>query len=129
MEVFGYTPIRGIYENTEAGISVQEAQENATGLLVVLKLIRCRDVIDINVILEEAMTQKGLDHPCICKVLKAGIFSSGVFIVLEKLEKDLAKELKERGPEHRFYSEWEILEFLKQITGALAYAQEKVSHI
>lgn len=117
-----------IYTNPTAGVEVIEATEvappNAT---VVIKKITSNDLFSLNNVLDEAFTQHGLAHPSICRIIQVGLMRGGVFIVLEKMQSDLAKFIKERGVSQQAFTEEEVWHFLRQMVAVLAFAQEKVS--
>ena len=119
---------RIIYPNPAAGVEVIEATEvappNAT---VVIKKITSNDLFILNNVLKEAFTQHGLAHPSICRIIEVGLMNSGVFIVLEKMQSDLAKFIKDRAASQTPFTEEEVWQFLRQLVAVLAFAQEKVS--
>lgn len=128
IEMEKYRMVRTIYTNPAAGVEVIEATEVAPpNSLVVIKKITSTDLFILNNVLEEAFTQHGLSHPSICKIIQVGLMQSGVFIVLEKLQSDLAKFIKDRAAAQTRFTEEEVWQFLKQMVEVLAFAQEKVS--
>ena len=122
-----YRVTRTIYTNPSAGVEVYEATEiPPPNTPVVIKKITSGDIGTLNGVLDEAFTQHSLTHSAICRILQVGLTNGGVFIVLEKLQSDLAKFIKDRASSQMKFTEEEVWSFLRQLVEVLAYAQEKV---
>lgn len=118
---------RTIYTNPTAGVEVYEATEiPPPNTPVVIKRIISENLATLNGVLEEAFTQHSLNHPSICRIIQVGLVRSGVFIVLEKLQSDLAQFIKDRAISQVKFTEEEVWSFIRQLVEVLAFAQEKV---
>ena len=126
MDSFGYSTRRVLYTNPLQGVDVSIATELATNREVVLKRIATKEYSKMNDILHEAMTQRCLDHPNICKVYRVGVYPDGVFIVLEKLESDVVKVIRSQMATGVLFPEDTVWRFLREVVAALAFAQGKV---
>lgn len=122
-----YSIVRVVYSNDAAGVEVLDAVEvRPPQTQVIIKRISSVETKVLNEVLEEAFTQHGLIHPAVCKILKVGLHSRGVFIVLEKLVCDLARLIKDKLISQTVFSEDEVMSFLRQMVDVLAFAQDKV---
>jgi len=80
-----------------------------------------------NGLMQELTIQMKLEEcKYVCKCYGYYTDDRRVYIVMEHLEKDLEKDVQERTPGMRKYTEKELLEYLRQVAFALQYAKRKV---
>jgi serine/threonine protein kinase len=80
-----------------------------------------------NGLMQELTIQMKLEEcPYVCKCYGYYTDNHRVCIVMEFLEKDLEKDVLERTPGMRKYTEMELLEYLREVVFALQYAKRKV---
>ena len=109
--------------HSNGNVSVWEASYR--GQPVVLKCMSWGDNYNLhNAFLEEALAQHQLNHPHICKMLGLRVCELGLVIVLERMQSDLTVYLASQQTPLDEANLWLLL---KQIAGALAYAQTHVS--
>ena len=121
LERLGFEVQRSL--QSRGDVSVWEASYR--GQPVVLKCMRWGNNYNLhNAFLEEALAQHQLSHPHICKMLGLRVCDLGLVIVLEHMQSDLKVYLASQQTPLDEANLWLLL---KQITGALAYAQTQVS--
>jgi len=94
---------------------------------VIVKEIAYEEISTANQALREAMVQKRLEHPNVCKLYDCYLQREGeeikVVMVMERLESDLKAAIDCRKREGRLWKELELLQICKEMVSALAYAE------
>lgn len=96
---------------------------------IIAKIFKLESFEESSRVLRELFLQAKFTHTHVCRLLdvyfaeKSGL---ELILCLEKLEKDLAKEIEERSKSRQSYSEGELWEFLQITTEVLCAAQNKV---
>ena len=124
-----------IYAATSSGVEVFTGTLLGSDLPVAIKETQQATLEDANSAIQEAMTQRGLNHSGICKVYHCFVEqnSDGVtlktVLLVELMDSDLAKEAERRAGIGEMWSEGELMGCVRTAVGALSYAQQMgVSH-
>jgi serine/threonine protein kinase len=124
-----------IYSATSSGVEVFTGTLLGSNLPVAIKETQQATLDDANSAIQEAMTQRGLNHPGICKVYHCFVEqnSDGVtlktVLLVELMDSDLAKEAERRAGIGDMWSEGELMACVRTAVAALSYAQQMgVSH-
>ena len=133
MSLLAYYQFELIYQNPGADVSVYRAYNQATHTPVVIKQLRCTSLSQANAAISESLTQARLSHPHICQVYECFLKEEGsgyvAVLVVEMMESDLFKEITRRAEQQQYWSEREVVEHLRDMAGALAYAEKQgVAH-
>lgn len=130
VNVNAYKKSQVLYEETAKipQISVQEGQSLLLSRRLVVKLYNCCDEISMNNCIKEALLQIHVESRFACKLLdfciKKGEKSKWeVGLIMERLEKDLGADIRERALQNSFYTEEELVQILLDISDALMYAK------
>lgn len=133
MSLLAYHQFELIYQNPGADVSVYRAYNQATHNPVVIKQLRCTSLSQANAAIAESLTQARLSHPHICQVYECFLQEEGsgyvAVLVVEMMESDLFKEITKRAEQQQYWNEREVVEHLRDMAGALAYAETQgVAH-
>lgn len=93
---------------------------------VIVKEIAFQDITAANQALHEAMVQKRLEHPNVCKLYDCYLQRDDrikVVLVMERLQSDLKTAIVGRKREGKLWEEGELVLFCREMVAALAYAQ------
>ena len=123
-----------LYTNPSAGVTIYAATHLPSSTEVVIKEQLQADLEGANLVIKEAMVQARLVHRYICRVFDCFLApgESGrlkAIIVVEKLTGDLGGEISRRKERGEYWSEREVLVYLKMLCEACSFAQtNNVAH-
>ena len=126
----GYRLGQLLYHSSSTAVSVYEAL-SPQGEPVIVKTYEKESPEEANEQVTEALLQMRVEHPNTCRLLDLQLTTlSGrslrVHLILERLERDLKKDILMRNSEQRPYTEGDLLSMVQQIGSALVYAKNKV---
>ncbi len=126
----GYRLGQLLYHSSSTAVSVYEAL-SPQGEPVIVKTYEKASPEEANEQVTEALLQMRVEHPNTCRLLDLQLTTlSGrslrVHLILERLERDLKKDILMRNSEQRPYTEEDLLAMVQQIGSALVYAKNKV---
>ena len=119
-----------IYTAPKTNLIVTKSYAPYLNSTVIVKVYSHIPVISSSKMFLEAQYQMRFNHMHICKVLD--VVSEGekgdqtLRIVLEQLEKDVKKEVEERGLEGKRYEERDLLRFVIEVSAGLLYIHSQV---
>ena len=121
---------RLLFHSSSTDVSVHEGT-SPLGVPVIIKTYECMCPEEASEQLFEAMMQVRVEHPNTCRLLDLKMTTiSGralkVHLVMERLDRDLRKEIRVRASEKRYFAEGEVLTLVHHIASGLAYAKSKV---
>ena len=117
------------FMNCNTPVKMYRARSKALGREVIIKRYECENITVVQRRVLEAFVQIRVEHPHSCRLIEPIVELVGskhfVSLVMEKLNSDVGKEIKERQNSNRPFSEEELRKFLDQIGQALAFAHAK----
>lgn len=129
----GYRLGKLLYHSSSTAVSVYEAI-SPLGEPVIVKTYEKASPEDANEQVTEALLQMRVEHPNTCRLLDLQLVSLPgravrVNLILERLERDLRKDILMRQSDQRPYTDGDLLAIIQQVGSALAYAKTKVKSI
>lgn len=125
-----FTDYEVIYTAPKTHLKVIKSYAHYLNSTVIVKVYSHIPVVSSSKMFFEAQYQMQFNHVNICKVLD--VISEGevgdqtLRIVLEQLEKDVKKEVEERGIVGMRYEESELLRFVVEVSAGLLYIHNQV---
>ena len=131
MEGYRLGPL--LYHSSSTAVSVYEAV-SPQGEPVVVKTYDKACAEEANEQVTEALLQMRVEHCNTCRLIDLQLTTlSGrairVHLIMERLERDLKKDIVMRANEQRPYTDGELLAIVQQVGSALVYAKSKVNAI
>jgi serine/threonine protein kinase len=133
MSHFGLVKDQIIYSNPSTSVQIFSGSISKGRIKVAIKEYSHTTMAAANVTISEALSQARLQHPNVCRIYECYLDRKGeeyvCVLVVELLSVDIYAEIERRKVRDEKWCEREIVEFLRQMTSALAYMQENgVSH-
>ena len=126
------TDLREIYRDQTGKTFIYFGKWTPSGyspIEVAVKLINTQGMIEPYTYIEECSNQLRLDSPHVCKIYGWNLQPQRMYIVMEKLEGDLSKEIAKRRGQNYFYKEPELIELCCQVVSVFVQLQEMhISH-
>lgn len=124
-----FTKTRGLYMDNSSRVRVYEGLLTQTNTPIAIKEQVFPSLAQANAAIRETMIQMSLHHPNICAAYDCFLQYRGEEVVsvllLELLDKDLNREIRERKELNVLWEEADILEILTGLVSALSYAESK----
>lgn len=119
-----------IYANQSGKQEVYLGRIKTDNTPIAIKVSYCDGNEEFNLVQREALALSQLSHPNICKVYGTLLDMTGNklknLIVLERCEGiSLRHEIENRAKDNRFFTETEVIEFIKCLISAFAHIQSK----
>lgn len=127
----GYRLGQLLYHSSSTAVSVYEAL-SPQGEPVVIKTYEKACAEEANEQVTEALLQMRVEHSNTCRLIDLQMTTLSdrairVHLIMERLERDLKKDIVMRTNEQRPYTDSDLLAIVQQIGSALVYAKSKVT--